>query len=61
MSLHPLAGQPVPADARPDIRALVDAYHGDAPDPDDPTQQVAFGTSGHRGSSVRRSFNDAHI
>ncbi|HSJ25335.1 MAG TPA: phosphoglucomutase (alpha-D-glucose-1,6-bisphosphate-dependent), partial [Longimicrobiales bacterium] len=47
--------------ARPDIRALVDAYHGDAPDPDDPTQQVAFGTSGHRGSSVRRSFNDAHI
>jgi phosphoglucomutase len=61
MSQHPLAGQPVPADALVDTAALVDAYHRDTPDPADPAQQVSFGTSGHRGSSLKRSFNDAHV
>jgi phosphoglucomutase len=61
MSHHELAGRPVGPDQRVDIPALVSAYHGDTPDPSEPTQQVAFGTSGHRGSSIRQSFNDAHI
>jgi phosphoglucomutase len=61
MRVHPLAGKPVPANLQVDIDALLAAYHGDAPDPSDPAQQVSFGTSGHRGSSLRRSFNDAHI
>jgi phosphoglucomutase len=61
MSLHPDAGKPVPADRRADIDALLGAYRGDAPDPRNPAQQVSFGTSGHRGSSLRGSFNDAHI
>jgi phosphoglucomutase len=61
MSLHAAAGKPVPAESRVDVSALISAYHGDAPDPGDTAQQVAFGTSGHRGSSLRRSFNDAHI
>jgi phosphoglucomutase len=61
MSLHDLAGQPVGAEQRVDIGRLIDAYHDAAPDPADPAQQVSFGTSGHRGSSLRQSFNDAHI
>ena len=40
---------------------LVTAYYTDSPDPDDVAQQVSFGTSGHRGSALDRSFNDAHI
>jgi len=61
MSLHPLAGQPAPASARIDIPDLVSRYFLDAPDPADPAQRVAFGTSGHRGSAARGSFNEAHI
>src|SRR5687767_3016479 len=61
MSVHPLAGKPVPAELQVDVAELLAAYDGDAPDPFDPAQQVSFGTSGHRGSSLRRSFNDAHI
>jgi phosphoglucomutase len=61
MSQHESAGQTVPKHALVDVDALLGAYHDDAPDPDDPAQQVAFGTSGHRGSSLRQSFNDAHI
>jgi phosphoglucomutase len=61
MSLHPLAGRPVPADRRVDTAELVGAYHGAGPDPSEPGQQVSFGTSGHRGSALRSSFNDAHI
>jgi phosphoglucomutase len=60
MSTHAQAGKPVPTDRRTDLTALRAAYE-DEPDPSEPTQQVAFGTSGHRGSSLRRSFNDAHI
>src|SRR5919108_4138765 len=60
-SVHPLAGKRVPAELQVDVAELVAAYHAEAPDPSDPAQQVSFGTSGHRGSSLRRSFNDAHI
>ena len=55
------AGQPAtPADLV-DIDALLAAYHDVTPDPSDPTQRVAFGTSGHRGSAFRGAFNEAHI
>lgn len=57
----PRAGQPAePADLV-DVAHLVTAYYTGEPDPDDVDQQVAFGTSGHRGSSLRTSFNEAHI
>jgi phosphoglucomutase len=56
-----LAGQPAdPADLV-DIDALLRAYDEVTPDPSDPTQRVAFGTSGHRGSAFRGAFNEAHI
>jgi phosphoglucomutase len=57
---HPLAGKPVPSDMLTDVAALLAAY-ADAPDVSVGTQRVAFGTSGHRGSSLTRSFNEAHI
>jgi phosphoglucomutase len=57
---HPLAGKPAPAESLTDIHALLEAYH-DLPDVSDPGQRVAFGTSGHRGSAFKRSFNEAHI
>lgn len=44
-----------------DVPALIDAYYTQTPDPDEPGQRVSFGTSGHRGSSLSRSFNEAHI
>ncbi|HSB20808.1 MAG TPA: phosphoglucomutase (alpha-D-glucose-1,6-bisphosphate-dependent) [Anaeromyxobacteraceae bacterium] len=61
MALHPLAGMPAPRELLVDVPALLAAYEREAPDPSDPAQAVAFGTSGHRGSSLRRSFNRAHI
>ncbi|MBI2245069.1 MAG: alpha-D-glucose phosphate-specific phosphoglucomutase [Nocardioides sp.] len=55
------AGQPAePADLV-DVAHLVAAYYTGVPDPDDVDQQVAFGTSGHRGSSLRTAFNETHI
>jgi phosphoglucomutase len=57
----PRAGQPADAATLVDIPALLRAYHEITPDPADPTQRVAFGTSGHRGSSFRGAFNEAHI
>jgi phosphoglucomutase len=61
MSAHPRAGQPAePADLV-DVDALLRAYHDERPDPSDPAQRVAFGTSGHRGSSLKRTFNEAHV
>ncbi len=57
---HPLAGQVAPATSLTDIAALLAAYRN-APDVSDPTQRVAFGTSGHRGSAFNGSFNEAHI
>lgn len=57
----PRAGQPAePADLV-DVAHLVTAYYTAVPDPDDVDQQVAFGTSGHRGSSLRTAFNETHI
>ena len=58
--IHPLAGKPAPASVLVDVAALLGAYH-DVPDANDPAQRVAFGTSGHRGSALSRSFNEAHI
>ena len=58
--VHPLAGKPAPAAALIDVPALLRAYL-DAPDANDAAQRVAFGTSGHRGSALKRSFNEAHI
>jgi phosphoglucomutase len=59
--VHPLAGQPAPASMLVDLAALERAYYEDHPDPTVAEQRVAFGTSGHRGSSLRRSFNEDHI
>ncbi|HEY0889819.1 MAG TPA: phosphoglucomutase (alpha-D-glucose-1,6-bisphosphate-dependent) [Nocardioides sp.] len=57
----PRAGTPAtPADLV-DVPRLVTAYFTGVPDPEDPDQQVAFGTSGHRGSSLRTAFNETHI
>jgi phosphoglucomutase len=61
MTAHPQAGRPVPADRIADIDALVAAFAAERPDPSDPLQRVSFGTSGHRGSSVQRTFNEDHI
>ena len=57
---HPRAGQPASIDSLTDIPALLAAYRH-APDPANPVERVAFGTSGHRGSAFNRSFNEAHI
>ena len=61
MSTHPRAGTPARAEDLVDVDALLSAYADRRPDPDDPAQRVAFGTSGHRGSSLRTTFNDDHI
>ena len=61
MSLHPLAGKPAPREMLVNIPRLVSAYYTQKPDLSDPAQRVAFGTSGHRGSSLRGSFNEDHI
>src|SRR5262245_47809862 len=59
--ISPLAGKPAPASILVDVASLVDAYYERRPDPSAPAQQVAFGTSGHRGSSLQSAFNEAHI
>ena len=61
MGIHPRAGQVAHADDLIDVAALVDAYSSLHPDPSVPAQQVLFGTSGHRGSSLDAAFNDDHI
>ncbi|MFN3216747.1 MAG: phosphoglucomutase (alpha-D-glucose-1,6-bisphosphate-dependent) [Acidimicrobiales bacterium] len=58
---HPRAGLPAEPDDLIDIAAVVTAYYSREPDMSDPAQRVAFGTSGHRGSSLDGAFNDAHI
>ena len=55
------AGQPALPQDLIDVDALVAAYYDKVPDPDNPDQQVVFGTSGHRGSAFDAAFNDAHI
>ncbi|MEP7135421.1 MAG: phosphoglucomutase (alpha-D-glucose-1,6-bisphosphate-dependent) [Chloroflexota bacterium] len=58
---HPLAGQPAPRELLTNIPRLVSAYYTEHPNMDETTQQVAFGTSGHRGRSTQGSFNEDHI
>ncbi len=61
MQLSPLAGRPAPAELLVDVPRLITAYYSESPDPAVPAQRVAFGTSGHRGSALRNSFNEAHV
>jgi phosphoglucomutase len=61
MSVHARAGQPARPEDLVDVARLVTAYYAEHPDPSDPAQQVTFGTSGHRGSSLRCAFNEDHI
>ncbi|MGH9118932.1 MAG: phosphoglucomutase (alpha-D-glucose-1,6-bisphosphate-dependent) [Acidimicrobiales bacterium] len=61
MAIDPRAGQPAEPSDLVDVDRLVAAYHDLHPDPSIPEQRVAFGTSGHRGSSLRTSFNEDHI
>ena len=61
MTLSPLAGKPAPAKLLVDIARLVTAYYTGQPDAAIATQRVAFGTSGHRGSSFELSFNEWHV
>ncbi|MGO9513323.1 MAG: phosphoglucomutase (alpha-D-glucose-1,6-bisphosphate-dependent) [Steroidobacteraceae bacterium] len=56
-----LAGQPAPADRLVDVPRLITAYYSERPDPAVAAQRVAFGTSGHRGTSFDSSFNEAHV
>jgi phosphoglucomutase len=60
MGVHPLAGQPAPETMLVDVNKLLEAYRH-VPDPAIPGERVSFGTSGHRGSSLKRSFNEHHI
>src|SRR4029450_6305165 len=61
MTVSERAGQPAEASMLVDVDKLVKAYYEERPDPGDASQQVAFGTSGHRGSALKGSFNEAHI
>lgn len=58
---HPLAGKKAPKSILVNIPRLISAYYVNRPDVSEPAQQVAFGTSGHRGNSLQYSFNEAHI
>ena len=59
--LNPLAGKPAPAASLVDVPRLITAYYSEQPDPAIASQRVAFGTSGHRGSSFEVGFNEAHV
>jgi hypothetical protein len=61
MKTSPLAGKPAPLEILVNVPKLVAAYYTGAPDPAVPDQRVAFGTSGHRGSSFNLAFNEWHI
>ena len=61
MQVSPLAGKPADPSMLVDVPRLVTAYYTERPDPSVPAQRVAFGTSGHRGSSLDGAFNEAHI
>ena len=61
MNLSPLAGKPPPVSMLINVAKLVTAYYTDTPDFSIPSQRVAFGTSGHRGSSLEKSFNEWHV
>ncbi len=61
MKISPLAGHPPPETMLVDVAKLVTAYSAEIPDPAVPAQRVAFGTSGHRGSSFEKTFNEWHV
>lgn len=61
MALHVLAGKPAPKEILVNIPKLVSAYYTYKPDPDEPSHRVSFGTSGHRGTSLKNAFNEDHI
>jgi phosphoglucomutase len=61
MTLHELAGRPVPRQMLVNVPRLVSEYYSRRPDPANPAEGVLFGTSGHRGSSFKGSFNEAHV
>ena len=61
MSMSPQAGNETTPDMLVDMVSLIDAYYTGHPDPSVRSQQVAFGTSGHRGSSLDSAFNEDHI
>lgn len=61
MKSNPFAGKPAPPALLVNIPKLVTAYYTGLPDFSEPTQRIAFGTSGHRGSAFENSFNEAHV
>jgi phosphoglucomutase len=61
MDIDPRAGKLPAKDMLVDVERLLAAYHDERPDPSEPGQRVSFGTSGHRGSSLARTFNEAHV
>ena len=61
MTISPLAGRPAPKELLVDVTRLQHEYFARRPNPDDPSQLVSFGTSGHRGSPLRGSFTETHI
>jgi phosphoglucomutase len=61
MKVSPLAGKPATPEMLVDVPRLVTAYYTDVPDASVQAQRVAFGTSGHRGSSFARTFNELHV
>ncbi|MFO0778458.1 MAG: phosphoglucomutase (alpha-D-glucose-1,6-bisphosphate-dependent) [Nitrospira sp.] len=61
MPIHQFAGQPAPPSSLVEVNTLLAAYWAEQPDPSAHEQRVSFGTSGHRGSSFKRSFNEHHI
>jgi phosphoglucomutase len=61
MAIHPLAGKPAPKDLLVDLDRLRGEYYARKPDVTDSAQRVSFGTSGHRGSSLHGTFNEAHV
>jgi len=61
MPISPYAGKNLPKELLTDIPRLLEAYYKEKPDHADPGQRIAFGTSGHRGSSFARTFNEDHI
>jgi phosphoglucomutase len=61
MKVNPCAGKPAEASKLVNVPRLITAYYTEAPDPSAPEQRVAFGTSGHRGASFNKAFNERHI
>lgn len=61
MKTSPLAGKPAPAEILTNVPRLITAYYTESPDPAVAAQRVSFGTSGHRGTAFKTSFNEDHI